>query len=98
MILKMEPDELLPIRVQYLADTDPYNCMSIYPIPSRAPTYSFECTTPLATQLGAILRLLGAPQRVRHSISIKDKHGCLFLLLLFSSVARAAVARLLIYA
>lgn len=63
MILKMDPNELLPIRVQYLADTDPYS-MAMYPIPSRAPTYSFACSTPLATQLGAILRLLGAPQRV----------------------------------
>lgn len=64
MILKLDPGELLPIRVQYLADTDPYNSMAMYPIPSRAPTYSFVCSTPLATQLGAILRLLGAPQRV----------------------------------
>lgn len=65
MILKMDPDELITIRVQYLADTDPYNCVSMYPIPARAPTYSFALTAPLATQLGAILRLLGAPQRVR---------------------------------
>lgn len=65
MILKMDPDELITLRVQYLADTDPYNCVSMYPIPSRAPTYSFVSTTPLATQLGSILRLLGAPQRVR---------------------------------
>lgn len=62
----MDPNELLPIRVQYLPDTDPYNCMTTYPIPIRAPTYSFACSTPLATQLGAILRLLGAPHRVRH--------------------------------
>lgn len=67
MILKLDPDELLPIRVQYLPDTDPYNSMAMYPVPSRAPTYSFVCSTPLATQLGAILRLLGAPQRVRHT-------------------------------
>lgn len=64
MILKLDPNELLPIRVQYLADTDPYNSMAMYPVPSRAPTYSFACSTPLATQLGAILRLLGAPHRV----------------------------------
>lgn len=66
MIVKMDPDELLTLRVQYLADTDPFNCLSMFPIPSRAPTYSFACTTPLATQLGAILRLLGAPQRVSY--------------------------------
>lgn len=65
MILKMDPDELVPIRVQYLADSDPYECVSMYPIPSRAPIYSFAYTAPLATQLGSILRLLGAPQRVR---------------------------------
>lgn len=65
MILKMDPDELFTIKVQYLADTDPYNCLSMYPIPTRAPTYSFPCTAPLATQLGSVLRLLGAPHRVR---------------------------------
>lgn len=65
MILKMDPDELVPIRVQYLADSDPYECASMFPTPSRAPTYSFPYTVPLATQLGSILRLLGAPQRVR---------------------------------
>lgn len=64
----MDPDELFTIRVQYLADTDPFNCMSMFPIPSRAPTYSFIYTAPLATQLGSILRLLDAPQRVREKI------------------------------
>lgn len=67
---KMDPDELFTIKIQYLADTDPYNCLSMYPIPSRAPTYSFAYTTPLATQLGSVLRLLDAPQRVRVNISI----------------------------
>ncbi|XP_037039668.1 FH1/FH2 domain-containing protein 3 isoform X4 [Bradysia coprophila] len=65
MIVKMDdPDELLTLRVQYVVDTDPFNSLSMYPAPTRAPTYSFVCTTPLATQLGAILRLLGAPQRL----------------------------------
>lgn len=64
----MDPDELFTIRVQYLADTDPFNCDSMYPIPSRAPTFTFSCTIPLATQLGSVLRLLGAPQRVRELI------------------------------
>lgn len=64
MILKMDPDELIAIKVQYLADTDPFNCLSMFPIPSRAPTFQFACTTPLATQIGSVLRLLGAPQRV----------------------------------
>lgn len=66
MIVKLnDPDELLTLRVQYVVDTDPFNSLSMYPAPTRAPTYSFVCTTPLATQLGAILRLLGAPQKVR---------------------------------
>ncbi|XP_055914013.1 FH1/FH2 domain-containing protein 3 isoform X5 [Eupeodes corollae] len=64
MIVKMDPDELITFRVQYLIDTDPLNCTSMYPIPTRAPTYAFATTMPLATQLGTILRLLGAPQRL----------------------------------
>ncbi|XP_037940117.1 FH1/FH2 domain-containing protein 3-like isoform X5 [Teleopsis dalmanni] len=64
MIVKMEPDELITLRVQYLVDTDPLNCTAMYPIPTRAPTYAFASTMPLATQLGTILRLLGAPQRI----------------------------------
>uniref|UniRef100_A0A1B0ANQ6 FHOD1 N-terminal GTPase-binding domain-containing protein n=1 Tax=Glossina palpalis gambiensis TaxID=67801 RepID=A0A1B0ANQ6_9MUSC len=59
----MDPDELITLRVQYLVDTDPLDCTSMYPIPTRAPTYAFASTMPLATQLGTILRLLGAPQR-----------------------------------
>ena len=65
MIVKMDPDELITFRVQYLVDTDPLDCTSMYPIPTRAPTYAFAATLPLATQLGTILRLLNAPQRVR---------------------------------
>lgn len=61
----MDPDEFITLRLQYLVDSDPFESISAYPTPTRAPTYSFPCTTPLATQLGAILRLLGAPQRVR---------------------------------
>lgn len=53
------------LRVQYMLDADPFNSLSVYPLPSRAPVFSFVITTPLATQLGALLRLLGAPQRVR---------------------------------
>lgn len=62
--MKMD-EELITFRVQYLVDTDPFSSLSIYPIPSRAPVYSFLVAVPLATQLGALLRLLGAPQRVR---------------------------------
>lgn len=70
MIVKMDPDELITFRVQYLVDTDPLDCTSMYPIPTRAPTYAFAATLPLATQLGTILRLLNAPQRVRRFIFI----------------------------
>lgn len=62
--MKMD-EELITFRVQYLVDTDPFSSLSIYPIPSRAPVYSFLLGVPLATQLGALLRVLGAPQRVR---------------------------------
>lgn len=57
-------DELITLRIQYIADNDPFNSLAMYPLPTRAPTYSFANTTTLATQLGAILRILGAPQRV----------------------------------
>lgn len=55
---------LINLRVQYMEDSDPFNTLSVFPLPSRAPVFSFVSTTPLATQLGALLRLLGAPQRV----------------------------------
>lgn len=72
MIFKMDTDELFTIKVQYLADTDPYNCLSMYPIPSRAPTYSFACHSPLANQIGSVINYLGAPQRVRLTNSSSD--------------------------
>lgn len=56
---------LCNLRVQYMADADPFNSLSVYPLPSRASFFPFVTTTPIATQLGALLRLLGAPQRVR---------------------------------
>lgn len=62
--MKMD-EELVTFRVQYLVDTDPFSSLSIYPVPSRAPVYSFLVAVPLQLQLGALLRLLGAPQRVR---------------------------------
>lgn len=59
-------EELVTFRVQYLVDQDPFNSsLSSYPVPSRAPVHAFVVTAPLVTQLGALLRLLGAPQRVR---------------------------------
>jgi hypothetical protein len=62
-------EELITVRVQYLVDTDPFSSLSIYPVPSRAPVYSFMISTPLATQLGALLRFIAAPQRVRMKIT-----------------------------
>ncbi|EAT32905.1 AAEL014857-PA [Aedes aegypti] len=61
----MDPDDLITLRVQYLVDSDPFNSFAMYPIPSRAPAFSFASSAPLATQLGGLLRHLGAPQRVR---------------------------------
>lgn len=65
MIVKMDPDELITLRVQYLIDTDPLDCTCLYPMPTRAPTYAFATTMPLTHQLGTILRMLNAPQTVR---------------------------------
>lgn len=81
----MDPDEPITVRLQYLADIDPFNSLSMYPIPSRAPTYSFINTTPLATQIGAILRLLGAPQRVRNCHCLFFRH---FTYYFFSYVSK----------
>ncbi|GAB0099802.1 uncharacterized protein DMENIID0001_156890 [Sergentomyia squamirostris] len=64
MLIKMDPDEVITLRIQYLLDSDPFNSVSLFPIPSRAPTYNFISTAPLVTQLGAILRILEAPQRL----------------------------------
>jgi len=76
MIVKMEPDELITFRVQYLVDSDPLSACTAFPIPVRAPTYAFATTMPLANQLGTILRLLNAPQSVRYSIyTLKKKIG-----------------------
>lgn len=61
-------EEILCFRVQYLLDTDPFCNLSAYPVPSRAPVFSFVKTAPLSNQLGSLLRLLNAPQRVRRLI------------------------------
>ncbi|XP_053689827.1 FH1/FH2 domain-containing protein 3-like isoform X2 [Sabethes cyaneus] len=60
----MDPDDLVTLRVQYLVDSDPFNSFAMYPIPSRAPAFSFVGSAPMVTQLGALLRHLGAPQRL----------------------------------
>lgn len=66
----MDPDDLITLRIQYLVDSDPFNSFAMYPIPSRAPAFSFASSAPLATQLGALLRHLGAPQRVRYCFQL----------------------------
>lgn len=63
MLIKASSQELVT-RVQYLVDADPFTSVSMFPIPTRAPSYSFISTEPLATQLASVLRLLNAPQRV----------------------------------
>lgn len=61
----MDPNEMITLRVQYLIDTNPLDCISLHPMPPRAPTYAFSSTIPLVHQLGSILRKLNAPQTVR---------------------------------
>lgn len=65
MLIKTSSQELISLRVQYLGDADPFGILSMFPIPTRAPSYSFITTEPLATQLASVLRLLNAPQPVR---------------------------------
>lgn len=65
MLIKASSQELITLRVQYLVDADPFTSVSMFPIPTRAPSYSFISTEPLATQLASVLRLLNAPHRVR---------------------------------
>lgn len=65
MLIKASSQELITLRVQYLVDRDPFTSVSMFPIPTRAPSYSFISTEPLATQLPSVLRLLNAPHRVR---------------------------------
>lgn len=64
--------ELIALRVQYLVDLDPFSSLSSYPVPSRAPIHSFLPTVPLANQLGGLLRVLGAPQRVRRKNVLRE--------------------------
>jgi len=50
-------------RVQYLNDTDPFNCAS-FPEPARPVVYTFLTDVPLVSQLVSLKRLLGAPHYV----------------------------------
>jgi hypothetical protein len=57
--------ETFSCRIQYLNDTDPFTCTSLYPEPSRPPSYSFNIHLPLINQIASVHRILGAP----HSVS-----------------------------
>jgi len=50
-------------RVQYLNDTDPFNC-SLLPEPTRPIIYNFLTNVPLVNQLVSLKRVLGAPHYV----------------------------------
>jgi len=50
-------------RVQYLNDTDPFNCAS-FPEPARPIVYTFLTDVALVNQLVSLKRLLGAPHYV----------------------------------
>jgi hypothetical protein len=56
--------ETLTARIQYLNDTDPFGCASLYPEPSRPPTYAFNVHIPLIEQIASVHRILGAPHHV----------------------------------
>ncbi|TRY97376.1 hypothetical protein DNTS_032897 [Danionella cerebrum] len=51
-------------RVQFLDDTDPFNCTN-FPEPTRAPVFSFRWDIPLINQLAGVHRLLRAPHKPR---------------------------------
>jgi len=55
-------------RVQYLNDTDPFNCAS-FPEPTRPVLYTFLTDVPLVNQLLSLKRLLGAPHYVTLNFS-----------------------------
>uniref|UniRef100_A0A8D8IXW3 FH1/FH2 domain-containing protein 1 n=1 Tax=Culex pipiens TaxID=7175 RepID=A0A8D8IXW3_CULPI len=71
----MDPDDLITLRVQYLVDSDPFNSFAMYPIPSRAPAFSFASSAPLATQLGVLLRHLQLLPEAAASQSLVGFHG-----------------------
>ncbi|KAM6353870.1 FH1/FH2 domain-containing protein 1 isoform 2-T2 [Alca torda] len=59
-------EAVVPCRVQYLEDADPFGCGS-FPEPRRAPVYAVEEALALGAQLPALHRLLGAPLPVSPS-------------------------------
>jgi len=71
---------MMQCRVQYLNDTDPFNCTSL-PEPTRPIVYTFLTDVPLANQIVSLKRLLGAPHYVMSTFS--SQLCCQFLLLKF---------------
>lgn len=61
--------DLIKLRVQYVADTDPFTCLSMFPIPTRPVQYSFLLVTPLMHQMNTLIKVLNAPQRVSEEAS-----------------------------
>ncbi|NXX74582.1 FHOD3 protein, partial [Urocolius indicus] len=53
-------EAVVPCRVQYLEDADPFGCGS-FPEPRRAPVYAVDEALALGAQLPAVHRLLEAP-------------------------------------
>uniref|UniRef100_A0A670YDI4 Formin homology 2 domain containing 1 n=1 Tax=Pseudonaja textilis TaxID=8673 RepID=A0A670YDI4_PSETE len=58
-----EPPGVVQCRLQYLEDGDPFCCAS-FPEPRRPPSSPVAEALPLAAQVPAFLRLLGAPLRL----------------------------------
>ena len=50
-------------RVQYLDDTDPF-VTTVFPEPTRPPSYEFNEYLPLIDQLPSVHKLLNAPHKV----------------------------------
>lgn len=71
--------DLIKLRVQYVADTDPFTCLSMFPIPTRPVQYSFLLVTPLVHQMNNLIKVLNAPQRVSEFIKDYVDISCQFL-------------------
>ncbi|MFH4981473.1 hypothetical protein AB6A40_008182 [Gnathostoma spinigerum] len=62
-------DDRLVIRVQYLADSDPFaNTDNSNLEPIRAVTFKFSLTTPVVDQIPDVIRTLRAPHKATDSV------------------------------
>ncbi|KAM4687401.1 FH1/FH2 domain-containing protein 3 isoform 2-T2 [Discoglossus pictus] len=64
-------------RVQFLDDTDPFNCTN-FPEPTRPPSYSFREDIPLINQIVGVHRLLKAPHKI-DDCSLQLSHNSTYL-------------------